>query len=401
MWHSQGLGQHRRRKKLARQYDWSIRGIRWLDVMRYQHFGGVLLFIPAVVIIAIAHWTFQDSPVTRQALVYDASISYPLMESQSIPNNLAVIFNWLGLLIALLVVELVIYYKQHSLTFAITCILHHLWSCLIIFLIVVALTEITKPFSGRLRPDFLSRCHPAAQGIVGPGTNYTEVLGPNAAPLGPLHLGQTIDDCTNPNKDEINDGRLSFPSGHSSNSMSVAWYTAFYIMWSLYVRSDAPYPSRLYEAKTICGRVVQEILYAAAYGWVLLVLCLSWFIGMTRFWDNVHNISDIIGGFLLAIIFTAPYIIKAIGLQIAIRDHIDGNMDQDTTVLAPAGSSGMLPVINPAGTATTGAPPVSSAAAGYNGPTFGPQDGLNSTRNGPQGTGSNGDVVLQLGRADR
>lgn len=35
----------------------------------------------------------------------------------------------------------------------------------------------------------------------------------------------------------------SFPSGHASNSMSVAWYTTFYVIWSMYLRHNAPYPA--------------------------------------------------------------------------------------------------------------------------------------------------------------
>jgi hypothetical protein len=32
------------------QYDWSLRGIRWGAFWRYQHWGGLLLFIPAAII---------------------------------------------------------------------------------------------------------------------------------------------------------------------------------------------------------------------------------------------------------------------------------------------------------------------------------------------------------------
>ena len=60
-------------------------------------------------------------------------------------------------------------------------------------------------------------------------------------------------------------------------------------MWSLYLRDDNPYPKKLYVATTLRGRLGQEILYALAYAFLLLVLCLSWFIGMTRFWDNVSR----------------------------------------------------------------------------------------------------------------
>jgi hypothetical protein len=33
-----------------RKYDWNPRHIRWGDVLRYQHWGGLLILIPAVVI---------------------------------------------------------------------------------------------------------------------------------------------------------------------------------------------------------------------------------------------------------------------------------------------------------------------------------------------------------------
>jgi hypothetical protein len=38
---------------------------------------------------------------------------------------------------------------------------------------------------------------------------------------------------------------------------------------------------------------------------------------------QVHNIADIVGGFLVAIIFTTPFAIKAIGLHSFIRHIID------------------------------------------------------------------------------
>lgn len=64
-------------------------------------------------------------------------------------------------------------------------------------------------------------------------------------------------------------------------------YTALYMMWSLYMRVDNPYVRKLYVATSKRARIGQEILYAFAYGFILFQICLSWFIGMTRFWDNV------------------------------------------------------------------------------------------------------------------
>eukprot|EP00878_Enallax_costatus_P008186 GHUV01008559.1.p1 GENE.GHUV01008559.1~~GHUV01008559.1.p1 ORF type:complete len:495 (+),score=53.30 GHUV01008559.1:75-1559(+) len=235
--------------------------------------------------------------------------SYPMAAKDTIPNYLATLLNWICLIMAVIFIELILFRRQHSLTVAICGTIHHIWCCLVSFVIVVAITEITKPFSGRLRPDFLHRCQPA--GIMDPSSNVATTLSQHAATFAGVHFGQVAGACQS---DEalVHDGRLSFPSGHSSNSMSLAWYTSLYLMWSLYLRVDNPYPKKLYVATTIMGRFVQEVAYALAYGFILLTLCLSWFIGMTRFWDNRHNVSDIIGGFVLAIFFVTPFVIKAI-----------------------------------------------------------------------------------------
>jgi hypothetical protein len=42
--------------------------------------------------------------------------SYPILEVQSIPNTTAVVYNWLCLAVAVLVIELLLFRKQHSLT---------------------------------------------------------------------------------------------------------------------------------------------------------------------------------------------------------------------------------------------------------------------------------------------
>jgi hypothetical protein len=41
--------------------------------------------------------------------------------------------------------------------------------------------------------------------------------------------------------------------------MSVAWFTVLYLVWSLYLRSDAPYPRRLYWGSSFWGRMLGEV----------------------------------------------------------------------------------------------------------------------------------------------
>lgn len=76
------------------------------------------------------------------------------------------------------------------------------------FLIIVAITEVTKPFSGRLRPDFLALCQPSNLASPGADSSASTPLAESATALGDVHLGQQVTDCTNPDQEAVRDGRL-------------------------------------------------------------------------------------------------------------------------------------------------------------------------------------------------
>lgn len=107
--------------------------------------------------------------------------------------------------------------------------------------------------------------------------------------------------------------------------MNVAYFAALYLVWSLYWREGAPYTQHLFTASSWLSRLMKEFLYALVWAWVLFVLLLSWYIGLTRFWDNLHGVEDIMGGFLLSIIFTTPYFIKTLGQYAVFKQQIDGS----------------------------------------------------------------------------
>jgi hypothetical protein len=52
-----------------------------------------------------------------------------LNDKQTIPNSLAVVYNWICLVLAVLVIELLLLRKQHSLTTGITGMPHILQYC--------------------------------------------------------------------------------------------------------------------------------------------------------------------------------------------------------------------------------------------------------------------------------
>jgi hypothetical protein len=58
-----------------------------------------------------------------------AASSYPIVEKEAISNSLAVAFNWIAFAVAVLVVELGVFWRQHSMTVALAGILHQAWCC--------------------------------------------------------------------------------------------------------------------------------------------------------------------------------------------------------------------------------------------------------------------------------
>ncbi len=73
-------------------------------------------------------------------------------------------------------------------------------------------------------------------------------------------------------------GRLSFVSGHASNTLCVSWFTTLYLVWALYWRDNSPYATQVFDSgrRKWLHRIVFECLYAFFYWWMLFCLLLSW-----------------------------------------------------------------------------------------------------------------------------
>jgi len=50
------------------------------------------------------------------------------------------VFSWVAMLVSAAVIELVVFRHQHSLTVALATALHMIWSALVLFVVVLALT---------------------------------------------------------------------------------------------------------------------------------------------------------------------------------------------------------------------------------------------------------------------
>jgi hypothetical protein len=102
------------------------------------------------------------------------------------------------------------------------------WCCPAVnFVIVVAITETTKSFSGDLRPDFLARCQPAPPSGSPPG-DVSNHISDAAVQLSAVHIGE-IASCTNPNTDQIREGR--FVSMHAQLLARRAWRVGIHCCW--------------------------------------------------------------------------------------------------------------------------------------------------------------------------
>lgn len=88
-------------------------------------------------------------------------------------------------------------------TMAIHAFCHIIWWGIIGFAVVLAITEATKPWASRYRPDYMSRCNPAqrkAQVLVSPGK--------------PLGFAQQTDcDPAVAGSDFVKDGRCAAQPG--------------------------------------------------------------------------------------------------------------------------------------------------------------------------------------------
>jgi hypothetical protein len=117
--------------------------------------------------------------------------------------------------------------------------------------------------------------------------------------------------CTNMDNKKLHDGRLSFPSGHSSCSMAVGLFAALYMLWTLHWREGgALQKAVLRPASSIGGRIIKDAASLAVLLVLLFQIAWPWGVALSRFMDNRHNPSDVVGGLLLAMSFVPVFVVR-------------------------------------------------------------------------------------------
>ena len=134
------------------------------------------------------------------------------------------------------------------------------------------LTNIGKKTIGRLRPNFLDVCKPNKNPFNTLCQTFT---------TGITYVRPEIDfECTSPNKSEIDESRLSFPSGHSSTVFYTAIFLILFINRTWIKRSLGFFP-----------QFVQFLLFAFAS-----------FTALSRVIDHKHHPTDVLAGTILGIV---------------------------------------------------------------------------------------------------
>ncbi|XP_072299274.1 phosphatidic acid phosphatase type 2D [Eucyclogobius newberryi] len=205
------------------------------------------------------------TPYRRGFFCGDASITYPYVEREAIPDGLLIAggIAITGITIALGECFRVKFRGVHSRAFVrnryVSCLYKELGSFLFGCCIGQSLTNMAKLSVGRLRPNFLSVCN----------ITYSSI---NCAP-GTYIL---VAPCRQSNAKLVEEARKSFFSGHASFAMYTMMYLAFYLQARFSWRG---------------ARLLRPLIQ-------FLLLMIAIYTGLSRISDYRHHPTDVLTGFI-------------------------------------------------------------------------------------------------------
>jgi len=213
------------------------------------------------------------SPFERQFSLDDETISHPYKEDET--------FSIMGLAISVVGIPVLlmtiyhIYKREMKFSFHQTLMGY----CVSISLAILV-TSIIKVSVGRYRPDFISRCHVNITKVEEIYKTYTISKQVN---FGPRNLYNTSI-CSNTDTYMINEGRKSFPSGHTSFAFSSLTYLSLFLAGKL----------RLYDGNFVFWKLLA----------VIIPNLFALYIALTRISDYRHHWQDVLVGGIIGIAFS-------------------------------------------------------------------------------------------------
>lgn len=210
--------------------------------------------------------------------------------------------------------------------------LHYFLDAVMTLGTTVVVTHVTKLWVGYLRPDFLARCGPVA-----PADGLAHLAWG-------LDASRDVPACQHPgvSAKDLSDGRMSFPSGHSSAVWSICLYAALYVVWAAdqggrgsleaSEKSVSPMPRSEGAQPSSSSRFAREsptrsrwrlspllrdvLVRAGAHIWALLLLLFAGAVSASRIVDFRHHASDVCGGAFLGSVLAGLFFWRA-----ALRYH--------------------------------------------------------------------------------
>ncbi|XP_060091965.1 phospholipid phosphatase 1 isoform X2 [Heteronotia binoei] len=228
--------------------------------------------------------TARHAPVKRGVFCSDESIQYPYKEDTISYQLLAGIIVPLDIIVIIIGEALSVYYNRlHSNSFIRNNYIATIYKAIGTFIFGAAvsqsLTDIAKYSIGRLRPHFVAICNPDWRQI-NCSSGYVENF----------HcLGDNV---------KVNEGRLSFYSGHSSFSMYCMLFLALYLQ----ARMKGDW-ARLLRPTVQFGLIAASI-----------------YVGLSRVSDYKHHWSDVLTGLIQGAV-VAVLIVAYVSDFFKVRGH--------------------------------------------------------------------------------
>jgi len=266
----------------------------------------VVLIVEIIVLIVLE---VTLNPYTRSFVVYDATISNSYQVDSTIPYFLAICVPLVSLLLSFVAFEVFLskytdignkpWGTNLGVPVSIIWFLNFIGSGVITSI----LTEVSKNLVGRYRPDWLSRCQPNIENPLD-----IEGFGLNAS-MNPV--------CTRDlTPDKVNDGKKSFPSGHSSTAFSLGIFVVGYCIWQLNTRWKSVFHSTQNRNEAPSQNKTRALIYSlgqsVVFLWILLQISWAWAVAISRVMDNKHHVSDICSGAFLGTCIGTVFVFKSI-----------------------------------------------------------------------------------------
>jgi membrane-associated phospholipid phosphatase len=196
----------------------------------------------------------------------DPSLSYPLSVNQ-VSNAWLIVISTIVPIVIISTISFIIY-SNNKLT-------RTFWLCYGVLLstfVTMSIYNTIKIITGRLRPDFFAQCNYKGYADALKSNNFTQYL---------LLTSPDVVSNINDGWTSSDDGRKSFPSGHSGLSFAGLSFLSLFLLF---------------------GKILGTDEYVS---WIGLVCCspyyLASWVAITRIQDYKHHVDDVLAGAIIGI----------------------------------------------------------------------------------------------------